>query len=155
MRSLTFVFAAALVLAAPTFATAAPDGKVLCIIPDAKSVSPTDAAEALRASLPSGVTMGTASEEQLLAAYKDAAGQHEGYGGALAALLAAGRPDVVAALSETVKEICPSAAEVIIKEIDESASNPNPDQLAAIATTEGGAPAAGPEGGQDNNGSNQ
>jgi hypothetical protein len=90
-----------------------------------------------------------------MAAYKDAAGQHDGYGGALAALLAAGRPDVVAALSEAVKEICPATAEVIIKDIEESASNPNPDQLAAIATTEGGAPAAGPEGGQDNNGSNQ
>ncbi len=154
MRGITFIFAAALALTTVAVAPAMAVSSI-CVAPSGSSVSPSVAAQALQGSLPSGVTMGSATETQVVAAYKDASSKNEGYAGALASIVAVGRPDLVAALSSAVKEICPSSAEGIIEQINESASNPTADQLAAIAASEGVAPAAGGEGDAGPDGSNQ
>lgn len=154
MRGITFIFAAALALTTVAVAPAMAVSSV-CAAPSGAAVAPSVAAQALQSSLPSGVTMGSATEAQVIAAYKDASSKNEGYAGALASIVAVGRPDLVAALSSAVKEICPSSADVIIQQINESASNPTADQLAAIAASEGVAPAAGGEGDAGPDGSNQ
>lgn len=144
MRGITFIFAAALALTTVAVVPAMAASPV-CSAPSGTSVSPSVAAQALQGSLPTGVTMGSATEAQVVAAYKDASSKNEGYAGALASIVAVGRPDLVEALSSAVKEVCPSNAEVIMEQINESASNPTADQLAAIAASEGVAPAAGGE----------
>lgn len=119
------------------------------------TVSPGDAARALQASLPSGVTLGTGSEADIIDAFKAASRNNHGYAGELASLIAIGRPDLIEPLREAVGSLCSANAEAILRRIAVALGNPTADQLAAIATTDGTSPAAGPDAGSDPDGSAQ
>ena len=150
-RVVLFTAAVALmsVNAAPAFAND------VCQLSSSQKISPAQASSALQAALPSGATLGTSSSEQLIEAFKAASKDNAGYAAELASLIAVARPDTLASLKSAVTEVCPTTAKSIIEAVEESAANPTPDQLAALATSEGVAPAAGPDAGNDVDGSQQ
>lgn len=129
--------------------------EMICVLPDAPSISPTQAAEILQSALPGGRTLSTASEAELGDAFKAAVFSHEGSGAGVAALIAAGRPDLMPMLGETVRSVCPSSAEMILSGMGSSAASPSADEWAALALLEGAAPAAGPATPSDADGSPQ
>lgn len=151
MRSLRVVMlAAGLVAASFVPAMAAPES-----VQTESVVSASEAAAALKANMPQGVTLGGATSEQLIAAFEKTAKQNPSLAAELAALVAAARPDMVEGLRQSINSNFPETAQAIIEKMDQAASNPSADQLAAIAQSEGSAPAAGPDDGGDADGSAQ
>lgn len=121
----------------------ADDGEISC--EEVGVVTPAEAASALQGSLPDSVTLGTGSEADIIAAFKDASAKNHGYASEIAGLIAIGRPDLIDALRDSVQSICAANAQIILNKIDQSAANPSADQLAALATATTSAPAAGPD----------
>lgn len=132
------------VLATPAMA-AGEGGSAVCSNTAQVETAPGTAASMFQSSLPSGTTLGAGSEEDILAAFKDSMDKNPAAIGDIAALIAVARPDLLDGLTNAVRESCSANANAIIAKIQEAAANPTADQLAAIATTDGIAPAAGPE----------
>ena len=115
----------------------------------ASFTTPSEAATALKQSLPSGSSLSMASPETVLAALSTAAAKNPEMLDQLAILVSVARPDLSEDLRQIVAEFSPSGVDAIMDKVDEASSNPAADQLAAIAEIEGAAPAAGDDEGTD------
>ncbi len=117
-------------------------------------ITPSQASSLLKAALPAGVTLGAGSASDIMAAYTSAAGSNPGTYDDLGRLIAVARPDLVDSINGAVRAACSLAyAQDIINEIQDASANPTADELAAIAATDGVAPAAGPDAGGGDAGS--
>lgn len=132
------------VLSSPAFAATT----VGCVGPAQDvEITPSQAAALLKAQLPAGVTLGAGSAADIMAAYKSAANATPGTYDDLGRLIAVARPDLMDSINGVVREVCTMAyAQDIINKIQDASANPSADDLAAIAATDGVAPAAGPDG---------
>ncbi len=147
MRRIRFAALAlglALVLGSPASVLAQEDtGGTDDVCTENTTVTPAEAAQALQADLPTGVTLATGSEADILDAFKSASRSHHGYAAEIASLIAIGRPDLIESLRDAVGTLCAANAEIVLRKIAQARGNPTADQLAAIATTDGTSPAAG------------
>lgn len=142
---LALVSATVLLSALTGTAQAAGEGAAVCNNVAQIDTLPADAATMFQSSLPSGVTLGAGSEDEILGAFSQSMLNNPAAIGDIAALIAVARPDLVDGLTNAVRESCSANANLIITKIQEASANPTADQLAAIAATDGVAPAAGPE----------
>lgn len=106
-----------------------------------KSITPAAVTEALASELDASI--GEVAPAQLITAYKSIVKTQPDYAYTLGGMIALARPDVEPLIKAANAELCPAAAAELNQEIDDTSSNPSADELAAIASVEGGIPAAG------------
>ena len=155
MRLLTLSLTALLALAVFTPVNAASTLPVEAPV-SAPAQAPASAAQslsALRKYLAQGLAI--ASKNDILSAYQIAVAANDSELANIAALIAIARPDLVDNIKEISRTLPTADEKDVLAKIQAAITEPTGDQLAALATDSGTAPAAGPEAGDGVEGSAQ
>lgn len=114
-----------------------------------REIAPTLVLDQLARFLGNDVSISSADEEILINGFVAASREDPSLATDIASIIVAGRPELVEPLRGQVERLCPDQASAIMQEVEESATSPSPEDLAALVNEEGAAPAAGDDGEDD------